>query len=336
MDADSRLSLLFIFVLLFFAAFFAVSETSFAAASQTKLKVAADRGDDRAKFALYIIDHIEVAISTLLILTNIVHISVATIVTVMVTKLWGISFVSISTIVTTIVVFFVGEMLPKSIAKKNPEKFSLRVAGVIYILMKIFGPLAMILTKIGLLAAGLTKGEPELTVTEDELLDIFEDLTEEGVIDEEQEDMMSSVLDFTDTKTGKILTHKRDVVGIDINIEKEKILPEINAMTHSRVIVYDGKIDNVLGILRIRNFLKKYMQTGTVPEISEVMDEPYWVNSTTAIDDLLEEMSEARQNIALVKGVNGQFIGLVSIEDILEELVGDILDESDEDGGEIK
>lgn len=334
MDADSRISLLSVFVLLFFAAFFAVSETAFASVSQTKLKVAADRGDDRAVRALGITDNIEAAISTLLILTNIVHISVATIVTVMVTKLWGISFVSISTILTTIVVFFVGEMLPKSIAKKNPEKFALHVAGFIYILMKIFGPLAWVLSKIGLFAAGLTKGEPELTVTEDELLDIFEDLTEEGVIDEEQEDIMSSVLEFTDTKTGKILTRKKDIVGIDINIEKDRILLEIDSLTHSRVIIYDGKIDNVLGILRIRNFLKSYMQTGKIPELSEMMDEPYWVSSVTAIDDLLEEMSAARQNIALVRGVKGQFIGLVSIEDILEELVGDILDESDEDGGD--
>lgn len=122
MDADSRISLLSVFILLFFAAFFAVSETALASVSQNKLKVAADRGDDRAVRALDVTDNIETAISTLLILTNIVHISVATIVTVMVTKLWGLGFVSISTIITTIVVFFVGEMLPKSIAKKESRE----------------------------------------------------------------------------------------------------------------------------------------------------------------------------------------------------------------------
>jgi CBS domain containing-hemolysin-like protein len=170
-------------------------------------------------------------------------------------------------------------------------------------------------------------------VTEDELLDIFEDLTEEGVIDEDQEDMLSSVLEFTDTRTGRILTPKKKIVGLDVNLPKDKILDEIEALTHSRVVVYDGTIDNVLGIIRIREYLKQYLNTGELPDLRDVMDEPYWVSSKTMADELLEEMSQARQNIALVRGVNGKFIGLVSIEDILEEIVGDIFDESDEEGG---
>ncbi|MBR4420912.1 MAG: CBS domain-containing protein, partial [Erysipelotrichaceae bacterium] len=206
-------------------------------------------------------------------------------------------------------------------------------AGLLSVMMKIFDPLARLLTWIGLQAAKLTKGEPEISVTEDELLDIFEDLAEEGVLDDDQEDMMSSVLEFTDTKTGRILTPKKNIVGIDINCSDEEIFEQINAMNHSRVVVYDGNIDNVLGILRIREYLKEYLNTGVIPDIRKIIDEPYYVSSKTMADELLEEMSKARQNIALVKGVNGKFIGLVSIEDILEELVGDIFDESDEEGG---
>ena len=336
MDADSRISLIFIFVLLLLAAVFAISETAFASASQSKIKVSADRGDDRAERALDILENIETAISTLLICTNIVHLTIATAVTVMVTRLWGLSVVSISTIITTLVVFFAGEMLPKSIAKKNPEKFALRTAGLLSVMMKVFSPLARLLTWIGIQAAKLTKGEPEISVTEDELLDIFEDLNEEGVLDDEQEDMLSSVLEFTDTRTGRILTPKRKIVGIDVNLPKDKILEELNTMTHSRIVVYDGEIDKVVGILRIREYLKEYLNTGIIPDIREMSDEPYWVSSKTMADELLEEMSRARQNIALVKGVNGKFIGLVSIEDILEEQVGDIFDESDEEGGQSK
>ena len=336
MDADSRISLIFIFVLLLLAAVFAISETAFASASQSKIKVSADRGDDRAERALDILENIETAISTLLICTNIVHLTIATAVTVMVTRLWGLSVVSISTIITTLVVFFAGEMLPKSIAKKNPEKFALRTAGLLSVMMKVFSPLARLLTWIGIQAAKLTKGEPEISVTEDELLDIFEDLNEEGVLDDEQEDMLSSVLEFTDTRTGRILTPKRKIVGIDVNLPKDRILEELNTMTHSRIVVYDGEIDKVVGILRIREYLKEYLNTGIVPDLREMSDEPYWVSSKTMADELLEEMSRARQNIALVKGVNGKFIGLVSIEDILEELVGDIFDESDEEGGQSK
>ena len=336
MDADSRISLIFILILLLLAAVFAISETAFASASQSKIKVSADRGDDRAEKALDILENIETAISTLLICTNIVHLTIATAVTVMVTRLWGLSVVSISTIITTLVVFFAGEMLPKSIAKKNPEKFALRTAGLLSVMMKVFSPLARLLTWIGIQAAKLTKGEPEISVTEDELLDIFEDLNEEGVLDDEQEDMLSSVLEFTDTRTGRILTPKRKIVGIDVNLPQDKILEELNTMTHSRIVVYDGDIDKVVGILRIREYLKEYLNTGIVPDLREMSDEPYWVSSKTMADELLEEMSRARQNIALVKGVNGKFIGLVSIEDILEELVGDIFDESDEEGGQSK
>ena len=209
MDADSRISLVFILILLLLAAFFAISETAFASASQAKIKVSADRGDERAKKAAAILDNIETAISTLLICTNIVHLTIATVVTVMVTRLWGIGVVSVSTVLTTLVVFFAGEMLPKSIAKKNPEKYALSTAGLLSVMMTVFSPLAKLLTWIGLQAAKLTKGEPEISVTEDELLDIFEDLAEEGVLDDEQEDMMSSVLEFTDTKTGRILTPKK-------------------------------------------------------------------------------------------------------------------------------
>lgn len=333
MDADSRISLIFIFVLLLLAAVFAISETAFASASQSKIKVSADRGDDRAERALDILENIETAISTLLICTNIVHLTIATAVTVMVTRLWGLSVVSISTIITTLVVFFAGEMLPKSIAKKNPEKFALRTAGLLSVMMKVFSPLAKLLTWIGIQAAKLTKGEPEISVTEDELLDIFEDLNEEGVLDDEQEDMLSSVLEFTDTRTGRILTPKRKIVGLDVNLPGDRVLEELGNMTHSRIVVYDGEIDNVVGILRIREYLKEYLNSGVIPDVREMSDEPYWVSSRTMADELLEEMSKARQNIALVKGVNGKFIGLVSIEDILEELVGDIFDESDEEGG---
>ena len=335
MDADSRIYIIFLLILLALAAIFAVSETAFASASQSKIKVMADRGDDRAVKAVKILENIETAISTLLICTNIVHLTIATVVTVMVTRLWGLSFVTLSTIITTLVVFFAGEMLPKSIAKKSPEKFALRTAGLLSVMMKVFSPLAAFLTWIGLQAAKLTKGEPELSVTEDELIDIFEDLADEGVLDEGQEDMMSSVLEFTDTKTGRILTPKKKIVGIDANLSKEEIFETVNTLTHSRVVVYDGEIDNVLGILRIREYLKAYLNTNELPDIRDIIDEPYYVSSRTMADELLEEMSRARQNIALVKGVNGRFIGLVSIEDILEEIVGDIFDESDAEGGQI-
>ena len=169
-------------VLLFCAGYFAVTETAIASASRTKIKTLADRGNARAKRGLYVLDEFDRAISTLLICTNIVHISIATLVTVAVTRTWGLSAVSISTIVTTIAVFFAGEMLPKSIAKKYSERLALATADSLCFFMLIFTPLSYVLTKIGAGAAKLTHGDPEVTVTEDELYDIIENMTDEGEI----------------------------------------------------------------------------------------------------------------------------------------------------------
>lgn len=226
MDDGSRLPWtpwIIAIILLFCAAYFAVTETAFASASRNKIKSSAERGDQRAK-ALYVLDNFDRAISTLLICTNIVHISAASIVTVAVTKLWGLGAVSISTIITTIVVFFAGEMLPKSIAKKYSEKFAKACAGTLYFFMKLFAPLSALLTAIGQAAAKLTKGDPQISVTEDELYDIIEDMTEEGSLNEEQGDLISSALQFGEVTVESVLTPRVDLVAIDIEDSHEEIL----------------------------------------------------------------------------------------------------------------
>ena len=170
MDGDSSsiyLSAIIILLLLFFAAYFAVCETAFASVSRIRLKVEADRGDRRAKRAMFVTEHFDKAITTILIGTNIVHLAAAAYVTVLVTRRWGVNAVTLSTIVTTVVVFFVGEMLPKSIAKKYSERFSLGTAGSLCFFMRIFTPVSFVLTAIGSAAARLTRGDSEVTVTED-------------------------------------------------------------------------------------------------------------------------------------------------------------------------
>ena len=189
MDGDSRLPMtpwILAVVLLLLAAYFAVTETAIASVSRSRIKAKADRGDPRAENALDVLDHFDQAVTTLLICTNIVHIAAAAIVTVAVTARWGLSAVSVSTLITTIVVFFAGEMLPKSIAKSRSERFTLANAGTLKLLMALFKPLSAALTAIGQWAAGLTRGDPEISVTEDELYDLIEDMTEEGTLNEEQ------------------------------------------------------------------------------------------------------------------------------------------------------
>jgi CBS domain containing-hemolysin-like protein len=216
MDGDSRLPFILAILLLFCAAYFAVAETAFASASRNKIKTASDRGDSRAEKALYVLDHFDRAISTLLIGTNIVHIAAASLVTVAVMQAFAGSAdaVTISTILTTVVVFFAGEMLPKSVAKKYPERLAKATAPSLRFFMFLFWPLSSLLALIGRGAAALTRGDPEISVTEDELYDIIEDMTDAGTLDEDQGDLVQSALEFGDITVEHVLTARVDMAAV--------------------------------------------------------------------------------------------------------------------------
>ena len=329
MDDGSRLPWIIAIILLFCAMYFAVTETAMASASRAKIKTAAERGDARARNALFLLDHFDRAITTILIGTNIVHIAVASIVTVAVTRRWGLNFVTLSTIVTTIAVFFLGEMLPKSLGKKYSEKLLLSCAGAMRALMKLFAPLSALLTAIGNSAAKLSRGDPEITFTEDELYDIIEDMTEEGSLDEEQGELISSALQFGDVTVESILTPRVDVTAIDVDDPLEEILQQVREQNHSRLPAYEGTIDNIVGILQIRTFIKAYLHLGDRTEIRPLLDEPFFIHQSTNIDELLPIMSKGKKSMAVVTDNYGGTVGIVTIEDILEELVGEIWDEDD-------
>ena len=329
MDDGSRLPWIIAIALLFFAAYFAVAETAFASVSRNKIKTAADRGDPRGKSALWVLDRFDRAISTLLIGTNIVHIAAASLVTVAVTRRWGLSAVTLSTVLTTIAVFFAGEMLPKSIAKKYSEKCAMATAESLRFFMTAFAPLSALLTWIGRTAAKLTRGEPEISVTEDELYDLIEDMTEEGTLDEEQGDLISSALQFGDVTVESILTPRVDLAAIDIGDSREEILSQIKSQNHSRLPVYEGSIDNIIGILQIRKFIKAWLREGETLDLRSLLDKPFFIHQSTNIDELLPLMSRQRMNMAVVTDNYGGTLGIVTVEDILEELVGEIWDEDD-------
>ena len=329
MDDGSRLPWVIAFLLLLCAAYFAVAETAFASASRNKIKTAADRGDARARRALWVLDNFDRAISTLLICTNIVHIAAATLVTVAVTRQWGLSAVSVSTVLTTIVVFFAGEMLPKTVAKKYSERFAKICAGPVSFFMRLFSPFSALLTLIGQAAARLTKEDPQISVTEDELYDIIEDMTEEGALDEERGELISSALQFGDVTVESILTPRVDLVAIDIEDSQEEILSLIKSTNHSRLPVYEGSIDNIIGILQIRRFIKAYLRQGPGLDLRPLLDEVFFIHQSTNIDELLPVMSKRRLNVAVVTDNYGGTLGIVTVEDILEELVGEIWDEDD-------
>lgn len=329
MDDGSRLPWIIAALLLVCAAFFAVTETSMASASRSRIKASAERGDFRAKKTLYVLDNFDLAISTLLICTNIVHIAAASIVTLAVTRKWGVSAVSISTIITTIVVFFAGEMLPKSVAKKYSDTLALSCAPVLCFFMKLFAPLSKLLTWIGQAAAKLTPGDSQISVTEDELYDIIEDMTEEGSLDEDQGDLISSALQFGDVTVESVLTPRVDIVAININSSHAELLSLIKSTNHSRLPVYEGSIDNIIGVLQIRKYIKAYLRLGENLDIKPMLDEVLFIHQSTNIDELLPILSRRKLNIAVVTDNYGGTLGIVTVEDILEELVGEIWDEDD-------
>ena len=300
-----------------------------ASASRSRIKASAERGDFRAKKTLYVLDNFDLAISTLLICTNIVHIAAASIVTLAVTKKWGVSAVSISTIITTVVVFFAGEMLPKSVAKKYSDTLALSCAPVLCFFMKLFAPLSKLLTWIGQAAAKLTHGDSQISVTEDELYDIIEDMTEEGSLDEDQGDLISSALQFGDVTVESVLTPRVDIVAININSSHAELLSLIKSTNHSRLPVYEGSIDNIIGVLQIRKYIKAYLRLGENLDIKPMLDEVFFVHQSTNIDELLPILSKRKLNIAVVTDNYGGTLGIVTVEDILEELVGEIWDEDD-------
>ena len=329
MEDGSRLPFLCAVLLLFCAMYFAVAETSFASASRVRLRMAEERGDARARKALYVLAHFDQAISAILIGTNIVHISTAALVTLGVTRRWGLSAVSVSTLITTGVVFFAGEMLPKSVAKKYSDKLALSAAGSLVFLMKLFGPLSRLLTRIGEAVSKLTPGDVEKSVTEEELYDIIEDMTEEGSLNEEQGELISSALQFGDVSVENVLTPRVDLTALDIRSSHEEILDCIRTTTHSRLPVYEGSIDNIIGILQIRKYIKAYLRQGKDLDIRPLLDEVFFIHQSMNIGELLPVMSKRKHNLAVVTDNYGGTLGLVTVEDILEELVGEIWDEDD-------
>ena len=317
-------------ILILCAMFFAMVETAFASVSRTRLKTLAEKGRSDAKKAIKITDHFDRAITTILICTNIVHIAAASVVTVNVTRMWGVSAVTASTLITTIVVFFFGEMLPKSIAIKYSEKISLATAGILSLLMTVLTPVSALLTLIGNAASSLTRGDSDVSVTEDEIYDIIEDMTEQGTLDEEQGDLISSALMFQDVTVETILTARVDLAAVDVNMSQQEILDMIKKVNHSRLPVYEGTIDHIIGILQIRKYIRTYLMEGEIRDIRPLLDETLFIHQSTNIDDLLTEMTEKKLNVAVVTDNYGGTLGIVSIEDILEELVGEIWDEDDQ------
>ena len=328
MDDGSRLSWMMILVLFFVMAYFAVAETAFASVSKIKMRASVEHGDSRAEKVLRVLDDFDCAVTTILIGTNIAHLAVASMVTLLVTEQFGISFVALGTIITTLAVFFWGEMLPKSIAKRYSERCAMATAGSLLFLMKALKPISFLLTHIGEAAAKLSGPGDEVSVTEDELYDIIEDMTDDGSINEEQSDLISSALEFGDITVDSILTARVDMDALEVSTPPEEIVSFLLSHRHSRFPVYEQTTDHIIGTLQMRKYLKAYRKDKH-PDLRELVDAPFFVHYNVPVDELLQEMNAKKVSIAIVLDDFGGTYGITTAEDALEELVGDIWDEED-------
>ena len=327
-NSDSWLSWLCLPLLLFLAAYFAVAEVSVTSVSRIRLRARLEMGDRRAEKALYIQDRFESAISAILIGTNIVHISTATLTTVLVTRRWGSGFVALGTVACTCAVFFAGEMLPKSIGKRYCETFALSTAPSLCLIMKLFAPLSGALAAIGRCFTRLTGAEEEVSVTRDELFDIIDTMTDEGNLDSDCGELVQSALEFDGQTIGRIMTPRDKMLMLNADNTPEQIAEAVRSSHISRLPVYRDNPDRIIGILQTRRYARLLLRKEAIPSLEMLLDEPFLLAPSMPVDLALEEMNRRKQGLAVV-AAEGKTLGLVTAEDILEELVGEIYDEDD-------
>ena len=332
MEGDSLL-LIGLFVLcVIFSGYFSASESAFARMNKIRMKNRADDGDKKAKNAMYISNNHDKALTAILIGNNIVNIGAAAIGTLLMTK-WLTDIDSdtvtlLNTLVTTVLVFIFGEMIPKTFANDQPDVMARFSGSILRTIMTILKPLVFLFNFISSAAAKIFKGEDTPSISEEDLIEIIEKAEEQGVVDEEQSDLLLSVLDFEDTTAAEVMTTIENIEAIDINLSNKEIINILKNTSYSRMPVINGSIDHIVGILSTRAFLKAYLSNKNF-DLRSILSKTHYVRTTDGIHDLLDNMRNHKKYMAIVRDENNKVKGLVTIEDFLEELVGEIYDEGD-------
>lgn len=324
-----------IFVMICLSAYFSASEIAFNSANKMRLRKAYESGSYTAKVAYGICNKFTTSLSAILIGNNLANIAISTCTTLIVMNLFqdNVALASaVSTVLITVIILIFGEIVPKILAKQNADTVVCIIAIPTRILTVILSPfffvvmaLLFVLRKIW----GSDRKDDEPTVTEDELVSIIDTVEEEGVIDEEQGELLQSTLDFSDTTIEKIMTPRIDLTAIDINDDEEKIIALLSDMTqYSRLPVYEDSIDNIVGILSLTRYYKATLDSEK-PDIRAMLLKPCKLHKTMKLPAALAKLREAKMHLAIVIDEYGGTLGIVTMEDILEELVGDIWDDTD-------
>lgn len=327
--------LVLMLVLLFVSAFFSMTEMAYSAIGRVRLKTLVDQNVRGSKKAYWIVENFDKALTTLLVGNNLANIALTTVSVLLFTGIFG-SLANADTIVTlmntivmTTMILIFGEILPKSIAKMHPEKLCLSVSGLLYFLIKLMTPITFPFRVLNQRVVSRIDSEQKLTVTESELETIIDTMEEEGSIDEEEADMLQKVLELSDITVEEIMTPRVDMIAIDVNEDIDVVTDVFFKNKFSRIPVYDKNYDNIIGVLSERDFYTKLIKGHNV-NVKKLLRKPIFVPASTKVDALIELLQMENSHLAIVIDEYGGVDGLVTMEDALEELVGEIYDEHDD------
>lgn len=317
--------IILVLVMMVFSALFSGTETAYSSVNKLRLKNYAAQGDKRAEKALRLANKFDDVLTAVLIGNNIVNITTSSVSTVIFIGIFGSKGTAISTVVITVLVLIFCEVLPKSYAKKNAEKLTLIFAAPLSALVVVLKPAVWFFNGLSSL---INKGGEAPSVTEDELKYMIDEIEEQGVIEEQESDLVKSALEFDDITVNEILIPRVKVIGTDINASLDEIKEMFSTEMYSRLPVYEKSLDDILGIITNKAFFKMLLEGGT--DIRSIIQEVPHIADSKLISQAMRDMQRSKVHLAVVTDQYGGTKGIITLEDIIEELVGEIYDEDDE------
>ena len=316
-------------VCLLLSAYFSATETAFSSANSTRLKMLAEKGNKRAALACKLLEQYDKLLSTILIGNNIVNILMASIGTVLFVKHYGDAGATLSTVVVTVVVLIFGEISPKSVAKDCAEKFAMFSAPFLRVLIWLLIPVNWLFSLWKKLLAKVFHLNSDSKMSQEELLMLVDEVQQDGGIDKNEGELLKNAIDFSEQQAQDILIHRVDLAALPVTASKEEVAEMFTQTKYSRLLIYQDSIDHILGTVHQKDF---YVGCGiTDKPLTQIIAPPLFVLENEPISQLLKKLQQAKTHVAVVVDEYGGTCGIVTMEDILEELVGEIWDEHDEE-----
>lgn len=332
LSASDITQIILLVILILLSGFFSSAETALTTCNKIKMRTLADNGNASAKRVLKITDNSGKMLSAILVGNNVVNLSASSISTSLVIGLWGNTAVGIATGIITLLILIFGEISPKTLATIHADSIALAYSGVISLLMKLLTPVIFLINKMAMGVLFLLRVNPDKaqnTMTEDELRTIVDVSHEEGVIETEEHEMINNVFDFGDAQAKEVMVPRIDMTFADIDSSYDELLDIFREDHFTRLPVYEGSTDNVIGIINMKDLL--LCEDRAHFTVRDILRKPYYTYEHKNTAELLIEMRQSCNNIAIVLDEYGATAGLITLEDLLEEIVGEIRDEYDDD-----